>query len=287
MLMLDEKELGPDPVEVFREWYAQAEKAGVPQWDAMALATADAQGRPSARMVLLKQADQNGFVFYTNYESRKGRDLRDNAARALVFYWAPLNRSVRVEGAVVQVSAGESDAYFAGRPRDGQLSSVTSAQSTPVGSREALDRRYEEMREKFEGKEIPRPSHWGGYRVIPDRIEFWQQRFAAPERPGGVPPQSRRDMEKIPPSALRRFTTKTPRHQGERKNQGGSVYGCGRPRTQKRLQYPHVLDVFVHVLALLRLEDFRHTGEPRIVHEEPEPLKSDPSFADVIVPVHT
>lgn len=178
MLTMDEKDLGADPVEVFRGWYAEAEKAQVPQWDAMTLATADREGRPSARMVLLKQADAAGFVFYTNYESRKGKDLAANPRAALVFFWAPLNRSVRVEGSVAKVSPEESDAYFASRPREGQLSSVTSAQSAPVADRAALDRTYEELKARYEGREIPRPVHWGGYRLVPDRIEFWQARFA-------------------------------------------------------------------------------------------------------------
>jgi len=144
----------------------------------MTVATASPDGRPSARMVLLKLADQRGFVFYTNYDSRKGRELADNPHAALVFFWAELNRSVRVEGSVEKLNAEESDAYFTTRPRDGQLSSVTSAQSEPVASREELDTRFADLKERYEGKEIPRPAHWGGYRLRPVRIEFWQQRFA-------------------------------------------------------------------------------------------------------------
>lgn len=175
---LDENNLGSNPIAEFRAWYAAAGSAGVPAHDAMTVATASPDGKPSARMVLLKQADQRGFVFYTNYESRKGQELADNPHAALVFYWAELNRSVRVEGTVEKLSAEESDAYFATRPRDGQLSSVTSSQSEPVGSREELDRRFDELKRKYEGKPIERPTHWGGYRLKPARIEFWQQRFA-------------------------------------------------------------------------------------------------------------
>jgi pyridoxamine 5'-phosphate oxidase len=175
---LDEMSLGPDPGAEFRAWYETAAAAHVPQHDAMMLATAAADGTPSARMVLLKQADNHGFVFFTNYNSRKGRELAANPHAALVFFWAELNRSVRVEGAVEKLSAAESDAYFATRPRDGQLSSVTSKQSEPVGSRGELDRRFEEMKMKFADRPVPRPAHWGGYRLKPIRIEFWQQRFA-------------------------------------------------------------------------------------------------------------
>jgi pyridoxamine 5'-phosphate oxidase len=175
---LDENQLGPDPIVEFQVWFATAGDAGAPAHDAMTLATASPDGRPSARMVLLKQADQRGFVFYSNYDSRKGRDLAVNPQAALVFYWAGLDRSVRVEGNVERLSTAESDDYFATRPRDGQLSSVTSVQSQPVGSREELDRRFEEMKKTFEGKPVPRPPHWGGYRLKPIRIEFWQQRFA-------------------------------------------------------------------------------------------------------------
>jgi pyridoxamine 5'-phosphate oxidase len=175
---LDENQLGPDPIVEFQTWFAAAGDAGAPAHDAMTLATVSPDGRPSARMVLLKQADQRGFVFYSNYDSPKGRDLAANPQAALVFYWAGLDRSVRVEGKVEKLSTAESDAYFATRPRDGQLSSVTSVQSQPVGSREELDRRFEEMKKTFEGKPVPRPPHWGGYRLKPVRIEFWQQRFA-------------------------------------------------------------------------------------------------------------
>lgn len=175
---LDEHDLGPDPIQVFRAWYDAAASAGVPQHDAMALATASADGAPSARMVLLKEADERGFVFYTNYASRKGRDLAANPRAALVFFWPGHDRSVRVEGTVARLLGEESDAYFAARPRDGQLSSLASAQSEPVAGREALDRRFDELRRQYETEPIPRPAGWGGYRLTPVRIEFWQARFA-------------------------------------------------------------------------------------------------------------
>lgn len=175
---LDESILESDPIRQFHVWLKDARDANVPQWDAVGVATATHEGAPSVRMVLLKHADEEGFVFYTNYHSRKGREIAANPRAALVFYWAPLNRSVRVEGTVEKVSVEESDAYFASRPREKQLSSITSQQSTPVGSREELDRRYQELSAIYEGKLIPRPEHWGGLRVKPFSIEFWQQRFA-------------------------------------------------------------------------------------------------------------
>jgi len=175
---LDERIMHADPIVQFQYWFDDARKAGITQPEAMTLATAGADGRPSARVVLLKLVDERGFVFYTNYDSRKGKELSANPAAALVFFWEEMNRSVRVEGNVTKLSSYESDEYFATRPRDGQLSSLTSSQSEVVESREVLDKRFEELKEKYEGKTIPRPSYWGGYRVYPHRIEFWQQRFA-------------------------------------------------------------------------------------------------------------
>jgi pyridoxamine 5'-phosphate oxidase len=175
---LDDGVLGPDPIVQFKEWYDVAVKAGVPQADAMILATATKEGCPSARTVLLKAVDGSGFVFYTNYESRKGLEIAGNPRGALVFLWNELGRSVRVEGSIEKVTATESDVYFATRPRDGQLSSLASRQSGVVESRAMLDRRFDELSRLYEGKEIPRPSHWGGYRLTPRSIEFWQARFA-------------------------------------------------------------------------------------------------------------
>ena len=175
---LDETLLDADPIKQFKLWFDDAVEAKVPQPDAMVLATATLWGMPSARVVLLKSIDQRGFVFYTNHNSRKGWDLESNPNAALTIFWAEMHRQVRVEGSVSRLSTGDSDAYFSTRPRDGQLSSLASAQSEPIGSRVELDRRFEELRRQYEGKSIPRPAHWGGYRVQPESIEFWQSRFA-------------------------------------------------------------------------------------------------------------
>jgi len=175
---LDVGGLDPDPIKQFSHWYDAAWAAGIKLPDAMTLATATGNGKPSARIVLLKNVDQGGFVFYTNYDSRKGAELSDNPRAALVFYWTELDRSVRIEGRVSKISAEESDAYFATRPRESRLSSLASAQSRVLSNREELDRRFEELRKQFDGRPIPRPEQWGGYRLEPDAIEFWQQRYA-------------------------------------------------------------------------------------------------------------
>jgi len=175
---LDDQGLDPDPIKQFKLWFDEAGRAGVPQADAMALATATRDGSPSARMVLLKAVDDQGFVFYTSSVSRKGQELAMNPSAALIFFWAELNRQVRIEGAVARLSTEESDAYFATRPHDGQLSSLTSAQSEPIASRAELDWRFEQLKQQYEGRPIPRPPYWGGYRVRPESIEFWQARFA-------------------------------------------------------------------------------------------------------------
>ena len=175
---LDERIMHADPIAQFQLWFDDARKAGIAQPEAMTLATASAEGRPSARVVLLKLVDERGFVFYTNYNSRKGKELSANPVAALVFFWEEMHRSIRVEGNVTKLSPNESDEYFAARPRDGQLSSLTSSQSEAVESREVLDKKFEELKGKYEGRAISRPSHWGGYRVYPHRLEFWQQRFA-------------------------------------------------------------------------------------------------------------
>jgi pyridoxamine 5'-phosphate oxidase len=140
----------------------------------MTLATAAADGAPSARMVLLKGADEDGFVFYTGYGSRKGDELAENPRAALVFYWQPLGKQVRVEGAVERVSEAESAAYFATRPRGSQLAARASEQSRPLDSREELERRYAELEQEYDGRDVPLPPHWGGYRLRPEAIEFWE-----------------------------------------------------------------------------------------------------------------
>jgi pyridoxamine 5'-phosphate oxidase len=165
-----------DPIERFREWFREAEQAGVEVPEAMTLATAGADGAPSARMLLLKGADDEGFVFYSGYVSRKAGELEQNPRAALVFYWRPLGKQVRVEGPVERVSEGESAAYFATRPRGSQLAAWASQQSGPLESREKLERRYAELAREYAGREVPRPPHWGGFRLRPDAIEFWEHR---------------------------------------------------------------------------------------------------------------
>ena len=173
---LREADADPDPIEQFRGWFGEALAADLHEPNAMTLATATPDGRPSARVVLLKGFDERGFVCYTNYEGRKGRELEANPRAALVFYWGELERQVRVEGRVSRVSDGESDAYFSGRPRGSQLGALASEQSRPVRDRGALERRLREVEGEYEGREVPRPAFWGGYRIEPETIEFWQGR---------------------------------------------------------------------------------------------------------------
>jgi pyridoxamine 5'-phosphate oxidase len=168
--------LSQDPLELFEHWFAEAKRAGVEVPEAMTLATATGGGVPSARMVLLKGADEDGFVFYTGYGSRKSDELEQNPHAALVFYWRPLGRQVRVEGSVERVTQPESAAYFATRPRGSQLAAWASQQSRPLGSREELDRRYADLELEYEGRDVPLPPHWGGYRLRPEAIEFWEHR---------------------------------------------------------------------------------------------------------------
>jgi pyridoxamine 5'-phosphate oxidase len=172
---LSEKNAESDPISQFAHWYQDALQAVRPLPNAVALATASAAGQPSLRMVLLKGFDAHGFVFYTNYRSRKGRELVRNARASLVFYWGSLERQVRVEGRVTKVTAHESDEYFATRPRGSQLSAWASAQSEKAAGRAALERRVAAYARKYPDA-VPRPPHWGGFRLVPDRIEFWQGR---------------------------------------------------------------------------------------------------------------
>ena len=173
---LAESDANPDPIAQFRRWFDDALAAGLREPNAMTLATATPDGRPSARVVLLKGFDERGFVFYTNYEGRKARELEVNPYCALVFYWGELERQVRVEGRASRVPDGESDAYFEGRPRGSQLGAWVSEQSRPVRDRGALEDRLRELVAEYEGREVPRPPFWGGYRVEPETIEFWQGR---------------------------------------------------------------------------------------------------------------
>jgi pyridoxamine 5'-phosphate oxidase len=173
--LLSEKSAESDPIAQFARWYERALETVKPLPHAVALATATGAGHPSLRMVLLKGFDSHGFVFYTNYRSRKGRDLARNARASLLFYWGGLERQVRVDGLATKVSARESDEYFATRPRGSQLSAWASAQSDTVASRAALERRFAAFERKHPGA-VPRPPHWGGYRLLPETIEFWQSR---------------------------------------------------------------------------------------------------------------
>ena len=165
-----------DPFELFDIWYRAARETEINDSNAMALATADADGQPSVRMVLLKGYDERGFVFYTNQRSRKGGQLEANGQVALLFHWKSKRQQIRIEGPVAQVSAAEADAYFASRGRDSQLGAWASLQSETLDRRETFEDRFEEMRAKFEGQDVPRPPHWGGYRLVPISFEFWQGR---------------------------------------------------------------------------------------------------------------
>jgi pyridoxamine 5'-phosphate oxidase len=171
-----ETDLDPDPIAQFRAWLDDARTAGVLFPEAMALATADADGRPAVRHVLLRGLDERGFVFFTNYESRKGRHLSQNPNAALAFLWRELDRQVTVTGTVERVSVDESAAYFAIRPREAQLGAWASKQSRAVDSREALEAAFAEAAARFEGQDVPLPPHWGGFRVRPEAIEFWKGR---------------------------------------------------------------------------------------------------------------
>jgi len=173
---LKESDAAPDPIAQFRRWFGEALAADLHEPNAMTLASATPDGRPSARVVLLKGFDERGFAFYTNYESRKGRELEDNPRCALVFYWGELERQVRVEGRASRVSEEESDGYFESRPRGSRLGAWVSEQSRPVESRDALEKRLRGLEAEYEGREVPRPHFWGGYRVEPEVIEFWQGR---------------------------------------------------------------------------------------------------------------
>jgi pyridoxamine 5'-phosphate oxidase len=173
---LRETDVDADPVRQFAGWFTEAAATGTPAPEAAALATATADGTPSARMVLVKQADERGFVFYTNYESRKGQELAANPRAALVFHWSTLGRQVRVEGAVERTTPEESAAYVRTRARGSQLSALASPQSRPVESRAVLERRVAELRDRYADDELPLPATWGGFRLAPATFEFWQSR---------------------------------------------------------------------------------------------------------------
>jgi pyridoxamine 5'-phosphate oxidase len=173
---LSEEDVHPDPIHQFAFWVEEAQQSGNPEFNAAALATATPDGRPSARMVLLRGADDRGFSFFTNYESRKARELEANPYAALVLFWHELERQVRIEGRVERVSAEESDHYFHSRPRGARIGAWASPQSQVISGREFLDSRYVESESRHPDETVPRPANWGGYRLIPDSIEFWQGR---------------------------------------------------------------------------------------------------------------
>lgn len=172
---LDVTDVDPDPLRQFHTWFAQALDAKLPEPNAMTVATVDATGRPAARILLIKGVDERGFVFFTNYDSRKGRELATNPRASLLFHWIELERQVRIEGIVEKTSDAESDAYFASRPLGSRIGAWASAQSEVIDSRAALEAREAEIGARY-GENPPRPPHWGGYRLVPDTLEFWQGR---------------------------------------------------------------------------------------------------------------
>ncbi len=173
---LREQDVDPDPLRQFAVWLAQAGETILREPTAVAVATSSSAGAPSVRMVLLKGYDERGFVFFTNYESRKGRELQVNPQAALLFYWDPLGRQIRIEGPVQRVPAEESEAYIRRRPRGSQIGALASPQSQVIEHRDELEQRVREITERYEGAELPLPSAWGGFRLSPQRYEFWQHR---------------------------------------------------------------------------------------------------------------
>lgn len=173
---LNKSSVHPDPIAQFQSWFDQAVAARLPEPNAAALATVTPAGHPAARMILLKGFDAGGFIFFTNYESPKGRDLAAHPQAALVFWWGELERQVRIDGRVEKVPPEESDAYFRLRPRGAQLGAWASRQSAVLPNREALEQQFQELEHQYQARTIPRPPHWGGYRLIPATVEFWQGR---------------------------------------------------------------------------------------------------------------
>ena len=173
---LSEKEISPNPIKQFDKWFNEALAANVPEPNAMTLATATHDGRPSARIVLLKGFDNNGFTFYTNYLSRKGKEMAKNPLASVVFFWGPLERQVRIEGTIEKLSREQSEAYFHSRPKGSQLGAAVSPQSQEIADRKALDEKMQQLEMEYADKEVPKPSFWGGYIIKPRLIEFWQGR---------------------------------------------------------------------------------------------------------------
>jgi pyridoxamine 5'-phosphate oxidase len=172
---LSEAEALPNPIEQFSKWFSEAIAAQVPEANAMCVSTVGENGRPSSRILLIKEFDQRGFTFFTNYGSRKGHELTQNQYGALLFYWIELERQVRIEGRVERISDEENDAYFHSRPLKSRLGAIASAQSSPIDSREALEEKVTQVEQQY-GDHPSRPAHWGGFRLVPDYIEFWQGR---------------------------------------------------------------------------------------------------------------
>lgn len=172
---LTEAEVNPDPTVQFATWFRQAMEAGIPEANAMSVATVGADGRPSSRILLIKEFNQAGFTWFTNYRSRKGRDLESHPYAALLFHWVELERQVRIEGRVEKLAPEQNDAYFHSRPLNSRLGALASDQSEPIASRDMLEQRFAQAAESH-GDQPARPAHWGGYRLVPDRIEFWQGR---------------------------------------------------------------------------------------------------------------
>jgi len=173
---LAEADIDQNPFTQFGKWFKEALEAQLPEPNVMTLATADHSGKPSARILLLKGFDENGFVFYTNYASQKGRELQENPQAAMVFFWAELERQVRIEGTIVKVSPEESTSYFHSRPAGSQIGALASPQSTVIPNREILENRVQELTDAYADKQVPRPENWGGYVLRPTHIEFWQGR---------------------------------------------------------------------------------------------------------------
>lgn len=173
---LDEHDVQADPIEQFKIWFHEAHQSKIEEVNAMTLATVDANHHPHARIVLLKGVDEQGFTFFTNYNSHKGQQLNDSHQVALVFFWKELERQVRIEGNAFRLTDAENDEYFLSRPEESRIGAWASPQSTVISNRAVLDQHVEEIKKRFEGKQVTRPPHWGGYRVEPTRIEFWQGR---------------------------------------------------------------------------------------------------------------
>ena len=173
---LDESDVDPDPIRQFHSWFGEAEAANIPEPNAMIVSTCTPEGRPSSRVVLMRGFDDRGFTFFTNYRSRKGREIEANPFVAALFFWQSLERQVRIEGSIHRVPEAESDAYFAGRPPKSKRGAWVSDQSAVVADRSVLEVEMEQIQARFPGDEVPRPPHWGGFRIVPEVVEFWQGR---------------------------------------------------------------------------------------------------------------